>query len=78
MKFFPSSAEQVTRILSGMKMIPNFWCRVNLHSWTRWEVLKSQRYNNTNRLYEELRSECKYCGLPRFIEIKCAPAKTLT
>lgn len=70
MSYFPRAAEQVTRVLSGLKPSPRFWCRMGMHLWTRWEITGKGRLKGTDRRYEELRRECTYCGMSSIIEVR--------
>lgn len=48
-------------------MQPTFWCQVGLHKWSRWEMTikgRASRGDYKNVEYEEVRRECRCCGMP--------------
>lgn len=56
-----NKAENTWRILTGLKPIQSWRCRLGWHRWTAYETLERHDYNTM--VYA--RCNCADCGLPR-------------
>lgn len=64
-----TGAENVQRVLSGLKPAATFWCRLGYHHWGRWSVYRRDFDDyGEERVYQH--RECIHCGYNQSIKKK--------